>query len=159
VTRGDHVVEGARDLGQILGRSNAKCPHPAPTTLTLRNSSRLTDTLGIEPSVKPITTSRPSGASARTLSSKREPPTGSKITFAGPASLRQSPSLRTTSSAPASRATRSFSSVETTATTRAPRPLPTWIAAVPVPPAAPCTSSVSPVRSAARRASAKWAVW
>ena len=47
--------------------------------------------------------------------------------------------------APSSRATRSFSSVETTAIQRAPRCFRTSISAVPTPPAAPCTSAVSPV--------------
>ena len=43
--------------------------------------------------------------------------------------------------------------------TRAPIPLPTWIAALPTPPAAPWTSSVSPSVRRPRRSSAKWAVW
>ena len=68
------------------------------------------------------------------------------------------PSSSTTSSAPALRASSPFSSVLTTAIARAPYPLATWIVAVPTPPAAPWTSTVSPSRSPPRSASAKCAV-
>ena len=44
------------------------------------------------------------------------------------------------------------------AMTRAPRTLPIWIAAVPTPPAAPRTSSVSPLLSWPRSTSAWWVV-
>ena len=49
-------------------------------------------------------------------------------------------------------------SVLTTAITRAPYPLATWMLAVPTPPAAPCTSTVSPDSSPPRSASANCAV-
>ena len=71
------------------------------------------------------------------------------------ASSFQAPSLRTTSSAPASRATRSLSSFETTAITFAPDAFATWIVAVPTPPAAPCTSTHSPSFSWPRLCSPK----
>ncbi len=64
----------------------------------------------------------------------------------------------TTSSAPAPRAKAAFSSVLTTAIVRAPKPLATWMVAVPTPPAAPWTSTVSPAAMSPRSASAKWAV-
>ena len=56
------------------------------------------------------------------------------------------------------RATSAFSSVLTTAIVRAPYPLATWIVAVPTPPAAPWTSTVSPVAHPPRSASANCAV-
>jgi hypothetical protein len=126
----------------------------------LLSSKRFTRTSGIEPPVKPTTTTRPSSRNERRLSVKRSPPTGS-ITTSTPPPLSsfawsfQGPSERTTPSAPASRATRSLSSVETTAIARAPRPFATCSAAVPTPPAAPCTSTVSPSRRRPRIFSAK----
>ena len=69
------------------------------------------------------------------------------------------PSERTTSSAPAARATRSFSSEDTTANVRAPRPLAICSTAVPTPPAAPCTSTLSPSARRPRNFSEKYAVW
>ncbi len=54
------------------------------------------------------------------------------------------PSLRTAWCAPHCKANSCFASSLTTATVRSPRARPSWIAAVPTPPAAPCTSSVSP---------------
>ena len=52
----------------------------------------------------------------------------------------------------------SFAALEAAAITRAPSALPTWIAAAPVPPAAPSTSSVSSAFSVPRFTSAKYAV-
>ncbi len=94
----------------------------------------------------------------------RSPPTGSSTMSTPPPEISftwsfQGPSERTTSSAPASRAIRSFSSLETTAIVRAPRPFATCSDAVPTPPAAPCTSTVSPSASRPRSFSAKYAVW
>ena len=96
------------------------------------------------------------------LSVKRSPPTGSSTTSAPPSALASSfhaPSERSTSSAPASRATRSFSSEETTPIVRAPSALATCSAAVPMPPAAPWTSTDSPSCSRPRVCSANSAVW
>ena len=120
----------------------------------------MTRTSGIEPPVKPTTTARPPSPSERRLSVKRSPPTGSITTSTPPpersfASSFHGPSERSTSSAPASRATRSFSSEETTANVRAPSPFATCSAAVPMPPAAPWTSTVSPSASRPRSFSAK----
>ena len=53
----------------------------------LFSSRRLTFTSGIEPPVKPTTTSRPSGFSERRLSVKRSPPTGSTTRSAPPSSF------------------------------------------------------------------------
>ena len=53
-------------------------------------------------------------------------------------------------SAPIDRQSSHFSSLDAAAMTRAPTTLPIWIAAVPTPPAAPSTSSVSPAFIAAR---------
>ena len=141
VSGGDHPRRGRqRPRAGTPGRSKAKWPQPAPTTLTLRNSSRLTGDRRDRALGEADHDQRGPRPPARvTLSSKRSPPTGSKIDVDGPAcapaggrapSSRRS--TRTTSSAPALGARpRSFSSVETTATTRAPSALPTWIAAVP----------------------------
>src|SRR4051794_35285248 len=52
-------------------------PYPTPITLTLRSSSRLTLTVGMPPAANPMTSSRPSVASARIASSKASPPIGS----------------------------------------------------------------------------------
>jgi hypothetical protein len=52
--------------------------------------------------------------------------------------------------APSARTARSFSSLETIAIERAPKALTTSIAAVPTPPAAPWTSTVSPASVPAR---------
>src|SRR6478609_9164335 len=52
-------------------------------------------------------------------------------------------------SAPASRAARAFSSDETAATTRAPKAFPISTDAIPIPPAAPRTRSVSCLKPAA----------
>ena len=147
-----------------LGLGITKLPQPAPITSVFASSSRLTLTSGIEPPVKPTTTTRPPSLSERRLSVNRSPPTGSSTRSTPPpdSSLAWSfhgPSLRTTSSAPASRATRSFSSVDTTAIVRAPRPLAIWRVAVPTPPAAPWTSTVSPSSRRPRVTSEKYAVW
>lgn len=56
---------------------------------------------------------------------------------------------------PALRATAAFSGMDTTAMTRAPSAAASWQAAMPTPPAAPCTSTVSPERRRARRRRAK----
>jgi hypothetical protein len=124
-------------------------PQPAPTTSVFLRSSRFTRTSGIEPPVKPTTTQRPPSASERRLSVKRSPPTGSSTTSTPPSQIAvawsfQSGSERITSSAPAARATSSFSSLDTTAIVFAPSPFATWMPAVPTPPAAPWISTVSP---------------
>ncbi len=108
-----------------------KPPQLTPTTSMLRSRMRLAASCGIEPSAKPMTSSRPSGAMQRGEASKRSPPTGSKTTstprppVSSLAAATQSPPESIVSSAPASRATAAFSSLETTAMTRAPSPLPT----------------------------------
>src|SRR5436309_2738932 len=61
-------------------------------------------------------------------------------------------------SAPSSRHSAHFSSLEAAAMTRAPTAFAIWIAAVPTPPAAPRTSTVSPAFSSARSTSAWWLV-
>ena len=68
------------------------------------------------------------------------------------------PSLRTAWCAPHRKANSRFCSSLTTAIVRSPMARPSWIAAVPTPPAAPCTSRVSPARAWARLTSAKSAV-
>ena len=122
------------------------------------SSSRLTLTSGMLPAVKPTITSRPSSLRERSESVTRSPPTGSMTMSAPPAARTSSfhaPPERNTSSAPASRATASFASSETTANVRAPRPLATCSVAVPTPPAAPWTSTVSPGCSLPRVTSEK----
>ena len=52
-----------------------------------------------------------------------------------------------------------FSGPPTTPMTRAPAALPSWIAALPTPPAAACTSSASPACRPARRCSPNHPVW
>src|SRR6202034_495465 len=60
-------------------------------------------------------------------------------------------SRSTTTSAPSARATSALRSPPTTPMTRAPAALPSWTAPLPTPPAAACTSSVSPAASRIRR--------
>ena len=64
----------------------AYAPQPAPITSVLLSSSRLTFTSGIEPPVKPTTTTRPPSRSERRLSVKRSPPTGSRTRSTPPPS-------------------------------------------------------------------------
>ena len=144
-------------------RLEAYAPQPAPTTEMLFSSSRLTLTVGMSPAVKPTTARRPSSPRERSESVNRSPPTGSTttstpappvISFA--ASL--NPSTSTAWSAPADRATSPLPSEDTTAITVAPRALANWMQATPTPPAAPCTSTVSPSARRQRVSSTKCAV-
>ena len=130
----------------------------------LLSSKRFTLTVGISPPVKPTTSSRPAGASERSESVNRSPPTGS-ITMSTPlppvssATESLNPSASTTSVAPAARATSALSSELTTAITReAPSAGAIRRVEVPIPPAAPCTSTVSPLASRPRTVSAKYTV-
>ncbi len=115
-------------LGPLLGADSrggvtVQAPQPTPTASTLLSSSRFTLTVGISPPVNPITSSRPPGASERSESVNRSPPTGS-TTMSTPrpsvssftASLK--PSASTTSVAPAAWATSALSSLLTTAIVR-----------------------------------------
>ncbi|COV05103.1 Uncharacterised protein [Mycobacterium tuberculosis] len=52
-------------------------PHPTPTTLILRTSSRLTLRVGTAPAAKPINNNLPSIASTPSASSNVGPPMGS----------------------------------------------------------------------------------
>ena len=138
----------------------AHAPQPTPTASTLLSSSRFTFTVGISPPVNPMTSSRPPGASERSESVNRSPPTGS-TTMSTPrpsvSSLTASlnPSASTTSVAPAALATATLSSVLTTAMVRdAPHAGASRNVDVPMPPAAPCTSTVSPSASRPRVRSA-----
>ena len=127
----------------------------------LLSNNRLTFTVGISPPVNPTTSSRPAGARLRNESVNRSPPTGS-ITMSTPLPPVSSdtaflkPSASTTSVAPAARATSTLSSVLTTAITdEAPSAGARRSVEVPIPPAAPCTSTVSPAASRPRSVSAK----
>src|SRR6202035_4563721 len=119
-----------------------QAPQPTPTTSTLLSSSRFTLTVGISPPVKPITSSRPPGASERSESVNRSPPTGSTTTST-PRPLVNSfaaslnPAASTTSVAPAAVAISILSSVLTTAMIRdAPSTDANRSVDVPIPPAA-----------------------
>ena len=110
--------------------------------------------------MNPITSSRPPGARERSESVNRSPPTGS-TTMSTPrpsvssltASLK--PSASTTSEAPAALAIAILSFVPTTAMVRAaPHAGANRSVEVPMPPAAPCTSTVSPSASRPRVRSA-----
>jgi len=68
------------------------------------------------------------------------------------------PSGAIASLAPAFSARSRFSSVEATAMTRAPIAVANWVAAIPIPPPAPWTNTVSPACSRPRWANAKWTV-
>ncbi|SKU39480.1 Uncharacterised protein [Mycobacteroides abscessus subsp. abscessus] len=114
--------------------------------------------VGIPPAANPTTSSRPSEASVRTASSKAGPPIGS-TTMSTPAppvasrtALAQPSSRGRTISAPTLFTNSVAAVLFTTAITLAPMPLAIWIAAVPMPPAAPSTSTVSPARNCPRRA-------
>ena len=120
-------------------------------------------TVGISPPVNPMTRIRPSCPRARIESVNLSPPTGSTTTstpFPPVSSFTASlkPSGAMASDAPACSARSRFSSVEATAITRAPIAVANWVAAIPIPPPAPCTSTVSPACSRPRWASAKCTV-
>ena len=120
---------------------------------------------GIEPAAKPITSKRPSGASARRPAMKASPPTESTTTSTPRPSVRsrasapQSPLPLRIVVAPADRAAACVASLLATAITFAPSASATWIEAVPTPPPAPRIRTVSPGCTAPRRWSAKTAVW
>src|SRR5579884_3940684 len=160
----DHLGDLLPDLGRDLGlRHHIRSPARADD-LGVAEQQAVDPHLRNRAPVKPTTTTRPPSRSERMLSVKRSPPTGSTTTSTPPPETSfawsfQGPSERTTSSAPASRATRSFSSPETTPIVRAPRPFATCRVAVPTPPAAPWTSTQSPSASRPRSFSAKYAVW
>ena len=82
-------------------------------------------------------------------------PTSSRITSNGPCSAKSSGAI---ASAPSSATCSRSCSSRTVAVTRAPAAAPSWIAAVPTPPAPPCTSRRSPGRSRAWVKIASWAV-
>src|ERR1019366_5693905 len=108
----DHDLAGGTPLLDESSRSHA--PQAAPTTEMFRSSRRFAATVGMRPSVKPTTTSRPPGARQRRLSSNPSPPTGSTMTSAPCPLLSerrsdgQSAPLSTTVCAPAVRATSAF---------------------------------------------------
>ena len=107
------------------------------------------------PAPTPITAIRPSTASASRLPGKLGAPTSSRITSNGPSATNSSGAIAfTPNAATCSRQC----SLRTVAVTRAPAIVPSWTAAMPTPPAAPCTSSRSPTISAACVNSASWAV-
>ncbi|CKS59533.1 Uncharacterised protein [Mycobacterium tuberculosis] len=130
----------------------------------LLSRRRFTFTVGISPPVKPMTNSRPPAASERSESVNRSPPTGSTTMstprpFVSSCTASLNPSANTTSVAPATVASSAFSCVLTTATVRdAPSAGASRNVDVPIPPAAPCTSTVSPACSRPRTASAKYTV-
>ena len=93
------------------------------------------------PAPIPITTMRPLVASASRFASRLGAPTSSRITSNGPCCSKPSGSIAV---APSAATSSRLSGLRTVAVTRAPTLLPSWIAAVPTPPAPPCTSSRSP---------------
>ena len=117
------------------------------------SASRLSSPLA--PAATPITTIRPPVASAARFSARLGAPTSSRITSNGPCSAKPSGAI---TSAPSAATCSRSSSLRTVAVTRAPAARASWIAAVPTPPAPPCTSSRSPGRSSACVKSASWAV-
>ena len=117
------------------------------------SASRFSSALA--PAETPITRMRPPVASACRFSGMLGAPTSSRITSNGPCSAK--PSQRDRLGAERGTCSRS-SSRRTVAVTRAPAARASWIAAVPTPPAPPCTSRCSPGRSPAWVKSASWAV-
>jgi len=107
------------------------------------------------PALRPITTIRPSGASASRLSARFGAPTSSRITSNGPYSRKSSGALTVAPSAPTASCS---AALRTVACTRAPAATASPIAAVPTPPAPPCTSSRSPASRPHWLNSASWAV-
>ena len=101
------------------------------------------------PAPRPTTTIRPSMATARRLSGKCGAPTSSRMTSAPRPSVASSTlSAKPWSvigSPPSSRTRAAASALRTVPSTRAPQTPPICRAALPTPPAAPWTSSVSPV--------------
>src|ERR1700683_273668 len=108
------------------------------------SASRLTSALA--PAETPITVTRPPVASALRLSGMLGAPTSSRITSNGPCSAKPSGAITL---APSSATASRWRSLPTVAVPRAPAARPSWIAAVPTPPAPPCTSRRSPLRSCA----------
>ena len=119
-------------------------------TVRLRSSSRLTFSSGIEPPVKPTTASRPPIASERSESRKRSPPTGSTTRLHAAAAgerahLVEPVAGRAHDLVGAHRARRRAPSRRTRRPrSTAPSAAKSSSAAVPTPPAAPWTSTVSP---------------
>ena len=102
----------------------------------------------------------PSSGRSRPDRARCRPPARPPGRAPRPASLRPAwplpsrPLLSTAWSAPHRSANSRFASSPATAIVRSPSAFPSWTAAVPTPPAAPCTSSVSPACARARRTSA-----
>ena len=117
------------------------------------SASRLSSPLAPPPT--PITAIRPPVASASRLAGRLGAPTSSSTTSNGPCSTKSSGA---TASAPSAATSSRSSSRRTVAVTRAPAARPSWIAAVPTPPAPPCTSRRSPGREPAWVKSASCAV-
>ena len=108
------------------------------------------------PGGEPRTSSRPSGAKDRRLSVIRSPPTGSRTrsTARSPTSSRTAAASRRPGRRGRPRTaprTAAWPHHRTTAIVRSPSARPSWIAAVPTPPAAPWTSRVSPGWARPRR--------
>ncbi len=95
----------------------------------------------LAPAETPITAIRPPVASACRFSARFGAPTSSRITSNGPCSAKPSGAI---ASAPSAATCSRSSRVRTVAVTRAPAARASWIAAVPTPPAPPCTSRCSP---------------
>ena len=119
------------------------------------SASRLSSALAPLPPT-PITAMRPPVASALRLPARLGAPTSSSTTSKGPCVLEALRSDRPSRRAPPP-AARS-SSLRTVAVTRAPAARPSCTAAVPTPPAAPCTQQPLARRSPAWVKSASWAV-
>ena len=118
--------------------------------ISLRRSNSV-----VAPAPTPMMQIRPPIASASRFSDRFGAPTSSRITSYSPCSTKASGSIAFTPSAAIwSRACW----LRTVAVTRAPAITPSWTAAMPTPPAAPCTSNRSPTVRPAWVKSASWAV-
>ena len=124
--------------------------------LVIRSRSTI---VASSPGFAATSTSRPLRASASMLPAMCGPPTSSRITSAPPSSLmRAKASSAPIASAPSAATAARCCSLRTLATTRAPSTRAIWTAAVPTPPLAPFTSTVSPATRPACRTRASNAV-
>ena len=155
------IISSSIIAAAAFGSRFAKSPQKTPTTDAPLSSIRLSGNAGIGPDAKPTTRCRPRQAIDRNAASVCAPPTGSQIT-SGPlpdvidliASRRFCVEVSIVASAPAERQNAHLASLDAAAMTRAPAAFAIWIAALPTPPAAPSTSTVSPGFTCARSMSA-----
>ena len=148
----------------ISGLMRAYSPQATPTAEAFLSRSRFTLSSGIAPPAKPTMSSRPSTASdAHTVEEAvaadgiedeiNAPVVGDAFDLGQPIAV----GIDQSDSAPRPRATASLSSPRAMAIDVSPSAFARSTAALPTPPAAPCTRTVSPSRACPRSISPKYA--